>query len=83
MKLQTVPRDVLSTDGHNNIQTSRTKPIFRTIPQLPSIEVNNQQEEDTLVPPSKATKAKFQSSDWNQSEIEDFAETLDLLETIC
>ena len=83
MKLQTVPRDVLSTDGHN-IQTSRTKPIFRTsIPQLPSIEVNNQQEEDTLVPPSKATKAKFQSSDWNQSEIEDFAETLDLLETIC
>ena len=75
-------RDALSTDGHN-IQASRTKPIFRTIPQLPSIEVNNQQEEDTLVSPNKAMKAELQSSDQNQSEIEDFAETLDLLDTIC
>ena len=82
MKLESVPRDILSTDGHN-IQTSRTKPIFRTIPQLPSIEVNNQQEEDTLVSLNTASKAEFQSSDWDQSEIEDFAETLDLHETIC
>lgn len=79
-KLETVPHNSSSMDGHN-IEASRTKPIFRTMPQLPSIEVYNQQEGNTLIPPNTATKAEFQSSDWNQSEID--AETLGLLETIC